>query len=244
MGCDMRSGSCGQPPRSDTARRLRSTASRRAYARDVKHPGIYVQIAIDADLDTVWTLTQDAAEHGRWDLRFSSIVPAGVTDAGANRFTYTRRVPFHTVSGVGVSLGERRRSDGPRTSALRFSTADRLSPIRNGRGYWRYVRQSDFTTLFSTGYDYAPGWGRMLDAVVRPVLGWATAWSFDRLRIWIERGEEPEQWPLRSVLWLWRQDRPRASRCRRAPAGGSRRDDHLADAPMTLAVLPDPAGIR
>jgi len=51
--------------------------------------------------------------------------------------------------------------------------------------------------------------------VLRRLIGWLTAWSFDRLRIWAERGEEPERWPLHSVLWLWRADRPRAARCRR-----------------------------
>jgi hypothetical protein len=205
----------------------------------VTRRAIYVESRIEADLDAVWTRTQDLQSHGRWDLRFSAIVPAGATDDGAVRFTYARRVPFHTVAGTGVSLGERSRPDGTRTSALRFSTDDPLSPIREGRGYWRYAA-ADGGTRFITGYDYEPGWGRTLDRLVRPLLGWATAWSFDRLRIWLERGEEPERWPLRSVLWVWRPERPRASRCRRAPDGGSRRDDHLRGAPDALARLPHP----
>ncbi|GAA1768042.1 hypothetical protein GCM10009747_31030 [Agromyces humatus] len=209
----------------------------------VARRGIYVEITIDADLEDVWALTQRPGEHGRWDLRFSQIVPAGMTEAGAARFTYTRQVPFHTVAGVGVSLGEASRPDGSRTSAWRFGTSDRLSPIRAGRGYWRYI-PVDGGIRFITGYDYTPGWGRMPDLVVRPILGWVTAWSFDRLRIWIERGEAPERWPLRSVLWFWQPGRPRAARCRRAPADGSRRDDHLRDAPATLASLPAPEQIR
>lgn len=206
--------------------------------------GIFVEIEIDATLEQVWTVTQDPDEHGRWDLRFSSITPAAVTDTGETGFTYTRRVPFHTVSGVGVSLGERSGSGDNRTSALRFWTADRLSPIRAGRGYWRYAPVSSTRTRFTTGYDYEPGWGRTLDVLARPLLGWATAWSFDRLRIWLERGEEPERWPLHSVLWVWDPRRPRAGRCRRAPRGGRRRDDHLRDAPDSLAALPDPAGAQ
>ncbi|MET4160048.1 SRPBCC family protein [Agromyces sp. PvR057] len=228
--------------------------------------GIYVETTIAADLEQVWRLSQEPSAHARWDLRFSSIVPepepepepapepapgqasvrptqrvveGETADAAARRFTYTRRVPFHTVHGIGVSLGETDRPDGSRTSALRFSTDDRLSPLRSGRGYWRYTTDAA-GTRFITGYDYEPGWGP-LDVVVRPLLGWATAWSFDRLRIWIERGEEPEHWPLRSALWFWRGDRPRAGRCRRAPAGGIRRADHLAGAPSTLATLPEPA---
>lgn len=202
-----------------------------------------MEIEIHAPLEQVWDVTQDARQHGRWDLRFSTIRPAGTDENGATSFTYTRTVPFHTVTGVGVSLGERSRPDGTRTSALRFSTTDPVSPIRAGRGYWRYAPIEGGRTRFTTGYDYTPGWGRLLDQLARPLLGWATAWSFDRLRIWIERGEEPERWPPPSVLWFWRPDRPRASRCRRAPAGGSRRDDYLANAPATLATLPDPGVI-
>lgn len=205
------------------------------------HRGIYVEIEIDAPVDEVWTLTLDAEQHVRWDLRFSGIEHAGPDESGASRFTYTRDVPFHTVAGHGVSLGERSRPDGTRTSALRFFTADPLSPIRAGRGYWRYVPLGETRTRFITGYDYTPGWGRVLDLMARPLLGWATAWSFDRLRIWIERGEEPEKWPVHSIIWVWNPRRPRASRCRRAPVGGSRHDDHLRDAPATLATLPDPA---
>lgn len=190
-------------------------------------------------MDRVWALTQDPDEHVRWDVRFSSIVPTTPTADGATRFTYTRRTPLRTVAGDGVSVGETHRPDGSRTSALRFATTDPLSPIRSGRGYWRYVPDGD-GVRFLTGYDFTPGWGRALDRVARPLLGWATAWSFDRLRIWVERDEPPERWPLRSVLWVWRPERPRAARCLRAPARGSRRDDHLRNAPSTLAALPDP----
>lgn len=201
--------------------------------------GIYVEVRIAAPLDTVWELTQDPGQHTRWDVRFSEIVPTTPTDAGAVRFTYSRRVPGRTVVGDGVSIGDTSGRDGSRTSALRFATADPLSPIRSGRGYWRYVPDGD-GVRFITGYDYAPGWGKVVDRLARPVLGWATAWSFDRLRVWAERGEPPERWPLASVLWFWRPERPRAARCRRAPVHGRRRDDHLRDAPATLASLPAP----
>ena len=202
-----------------------------------------METTIAADVDAVWAATQDPAAHVRWDVRFSRITPTGTTPEGATRFTYERRVPFHTVRGTGVSLGEKHRPDRTRTSALRFHTADPLSPISSGRGFWRYTARDDGTTVFITGYDYAPGWGP-LDVAVRPLLGWATAWSFDRLRLWLETGVPPERWPLWSALWWWRSDRPRAARCRRAPAAGSRRSDHLADAPASLATLPEPEGVR
>jgi len=193
-------------------------------------------------MDTVWAATQDPAQHVRWDIRFSEIEPTGVAEEGGARFEYRRRTPLHTVHGSGASLGELSRSDGTRTSVLRFWTPDLSSPIRSGRGYWRYEPVPG-GVRFITGYDYEPGWGP-LDVVVRPLLGWATAWSFDRLRIWLEDGPAPERWPLASVAWFWRRDRPRASRCRRAPEGGRRRADHLRSAPATLAELPDPEALR
>jgi hypothetical protein len=201
--------------------------------------GIYVETIIDADIDTVWNATQDPRQHVRWDVRFSEIVPEPADADGSARFTYVRRSLVHDVRGDGISIGERWRDDGTRTSALRFSTDDRLSPIRAGRGYWRYISLPDGRTRFVTGYDYDSGWG-VLDLVVRPVLGWATAWSFDRLRVWLEGGSEPEAWPPTSVFWIWRRDRPRAGRCRRAPAGSTGRGTHLDAAPPTLAALADP----
>ncbi|NQX12928.1 SRPBCC family protein [Microbacteriaceae bacterium VKM Ac-2855] len=191
----------------------------------------------------MWDATQDPREHVRWDVRFSEIVPEPVERGAAAHFTYVRRSPVHDVHGRGVSIGDRWQAGGGRTSALRFATDDRLSPIRSGRGYWRYVPTADGRTRFITGYDYEAGWG-VLDLAVRPLLGWATAWSFDRLRIWLEGGAEPESWPLISVLSLWRRDRPRAARSLRAPAGGTRRADHLQNAPASLAGLPDPEAAR
>ena len=197
--------------------------------------GIHVEIDIAAPMEHLWALTQDPELHPRWDVRFSRIQPTGTDAAGRQRFTYERRTPLHTVRGTGVSLGERLRPDGTRTSALRFSTTDRLSPIRRGRGYWRYIPLPDGRVRFVTGYDYDPGWGPA-DVLVRPLLGWATAWSFDRLRIWAETGVAPERWGLVSVFAWWRADRPRATRCGRRPAGRHALDD----APATLADLREP----
>ena len=45
---------------------------------------------------------------------------------------------------------------------------------------------------FITGYDYSVRFGligKIVDRILfRPLLGWATAWSFDRLRLWLEQG--------------------------------------------------------
>ena len=196
---------------------------------------LYVEILVRTDLDRLWALTQDPALHPRWDLRFSDIRPVGELDGGGYRFRYERRMPFHTIVGLGTSIGETLRPDGSRTSALRFETADRLSPLAAGRGYWRYVPTAD-GVRFITGYDYTPGFGRVIDLALRPVVLWMTAWSFDRLRIWAEDGAEPERWPLASVLTVWRRGRPRASRCRTRPP----RRGALADAPASLDTLEAP----
>lgn len=198
--------------------------------------GVYVEIDIRCPLDRVWNLTQEPVHHPRWDVRFTSITPMAQLESGGYRFRYERRLPFHTIVGTGTALGERARPDGTRTSALRFTTANRLSPLGDGRGYWRYVPTITGVT-FITGYDYVPHWGRYLDAlIVRRAIGWVTAWSFDRLRIWAETGIEPEHWPLWSVLQVWKPGRPRASRCRRV----HRTQRPMDDAPATLNTLESP----
>lgn len=199
---------------------------------------MYVETVIHAPIERVWELTQDPALHSRWDLRFSRITPIdGTLESGGYRFRYERRLPFHTIVGSGTSLGEREAAGGTRTSALRFDTTDRLSPLGEGRGYWRYT-PVDGGTRFVTGFDYAPGWGAALDGLVmRRFVGWMTAWSFDRLRIWAETGVEPEHWPLASALVIWRADRPRASRSIRVHPT---RRDAMGDSPESLGRLEAP----
>lgn len=156
----------------------------------------YVEIFIAAPLERVWELTQDPAQHARWDGRFSAIHPTAVRDNGAQEFRYELGLGVHTIRGTGVSLGEKRAAAGTRTSALLFTTEDPLSPLGTGRGYWRYIPEGG-GVRFITGYDYEPGWGwlgRIADPLVtRRFVWWLTAWSFDRLRIWAEDGTEPER---------------------------------------------------
>ena len=163
--------------------------------------GLYVETLIRADIDEIWRATQDPGRHQRWDLRFTRIDYAP-GDGVAVRFRYaTCLLPGVVVTGTGITLGERRRPDGTRTSALRFASPHRLSPIREGAGYWRYV-PTGAGVRFLTGYDYRPGGGWIgagVDRLARPLLGWATAWSFDRLRLWLERGINPGQ-ALRHAL--------------------------------------------
>ncbi len=197
---------------------------------------IYVEVDILCGVEDVWMLTHDPEMLPRWDARFSSITPTGRLASGAHRFTYERSTPFHTFVGTVTALREPTELDGTRASALRFTTRDTFSALGAGHGYWRCIPFGSGVRLI-TAFDYEPGWGSALDAlVVRRLIGWMTAWSFDRLRIWAETGVPPENWPWWSVLQVWRRDRPRASRCRRAPqyARGGIRE------PSTLAMLETP----
>lgn len=159
--------------------------------------GLYVEARIHADLERIWNRTQDPALHQRWDRRFTRIDYAPRAAGEPQRFSYAVRVlPGLTVSGTGISAGERRRSDGARTSALRFASADPLSLIATGQGYWRYIPVNG-GVRFLTGYDYLPRWGRcgrLVDQLAfRPLMAWGTRWSFDRLRLWCERDITPER---------------------------------------------------
>ncbi|NUP58145.1 MAG: hypothetical protein HOQ06_01545 [Pseudarthrobacter sp.] len=167
---------------------------RRSTMRSAKQKPIYVETVIRAPLDRIWTLSQDPELHPRWDLRFSNIVPVRGDRKGPVRFRYEFRLPLHTICGTGISLGSRHRADGQATSVLKFDTRDFLSPIGTGSGYWRYIPSAE-GVRFITGYNYRPGMGfigKTLDAsLIRPTLGWATALSFDRLRLWAESEIDP-----------------------------------------------------
>lgn len=185
-------------------------------------PAVYVEIAIAAGLQRVWEFTQEPSLHQRWDLRFSEIAYEGAPlDDGTQRFRYSRRiVPGFVVTGWGETMGESRRADGAAASALRFGSDQKRSLIHEGSGYWRYV-PTDGGVRFLTRYDYEVRWGvlgRVLDRLFfRRAIGWATAYSFDALRLWLEKHVEPVH-PL-AALCARRSSRdlPRASRCLRRP---------------------------
>ena len=157
---------------------------------------IYVESLIEAPIDELWNATQDPALHQRWDVRFGQIEYLPRVDGEPQRFRYTTKVaPGVTIAGTGESLGDRDRPDGSRWSGLKFWAGDRRSIIDAGAGYWRYVPVAG-GVRFLTRYDYRPRWGALGEQfdrwLFRPLFGWATAWSFDRLRIWLEDGTPPE----------------------------------------------------
>ncbi|HEV7707099.1 MAG TPA: hypothetical protein VGP16_02780 [Asanoa sp.] len=162
---------------------------------------IYVETLIRTDVARVWRHTRNPTLHARWDVRFTRIDGRTEAPGGPVSFRYrTTVLPGVHIDGVGVTAGERERPDGSAVSVLRFGSSDRRSLIEHGNGYWRYVPVAG-GVRFLTGYDYAPRWGRwgrLADRAFRPVFGWATAWSFDRLRLWLEHGISPA-----ASRWLW-----------------------------------------
>jgi hypothetical protein len=182
--------------------------------------GLYVELPIRTEMERLWQLTQDPALHQRWDLRFSTIRYLPRSDEKApQQFLYETRIGFGlAIAGEGESTGTRIGTTGERTSALRFWSDDAKSLIRTGTGYWKYIPDGDGRIRFFTWYDYQTRFGmvgQFVDAVLlRPLLGWATAWSFDRLRLWIEDDVAPEAVLRSSIIysicrgltafvWIW-----------------------------------------
>lgn len=166
--------------------------------------GIYVETLIRAPMEEVWRLTQSPDRHARWDLRFSEISNLPRPDDNVpQRFRYSTRIGFGLqIDGEGESVGTRGAEGGERTSSLKFWSEDPRSLIRKGSGYWQYIPTGD-GVRFLTWYDYETRFGaagRLLDRVLfRPLMGWATAWSFDRLRLWLEKGADPGHSALRAA---------------------------------------------
>jgi len=172
-----------------------------------QHPekGIYVEIAIDSSIDELWAKTQVPELHRRWDLRFTDIEYLPRPNLSEpQQFLYATRIGFGMkISGRGETTGTQE-SDGSKTSALRFWSADPKSLIREGSGYWKYI-PSPRGIRFLTWYDYSTRFGvigRAFDAIAfRPLMGWATAWSFDRLRLWIEKQIDPSTSMRQSIIY-------------------------------------------
>ncbi|WII40418.1 DoxX-like family protein [Paenibacillus thiaminolyticus] len=179
---------------------------------------IYVKLDIRTDMDTLWDYTQTPELHEQWDLRFSRItyLPREQEEQ-PQRFCYQTRIGFGlAIAGTGLTKA-RRLEDGGRISTLLFGSDQAISLIREGRGYWKYTPLGEKLS-FETQYDYETRFGRpgrWFDRTVfRPLFGWATAWSFDALRIWVERGIPPAasigraaihyvSVLLLTLLWCW-----------------------------------------
>jgi hypothetical protein len=168
-----------------------------------------VEIFLRAPIDEVWRLTQQPAEHQRWDLRFTEIEYLPRPDATEpQRFLYATRIGFGlTIRGTGESVGERVTETGEATSSLRFASEDPKSLIRTGSGYWRYVPLAGGVRFF-TWYDYTTRFGlvgRIADRLVfRRRRGASTGcdcgWRMGRRRKLHWPGRRFMQW----LAELWR----------------------------------------
>jgi hypothetical protein len=163
----------------------------------MRAPPIYVEIPIAGAMDDLWEKTQNPVLHQRWDLRFSVIEYLPRQPGEPQRFLYATRIGAGLrIEGAGESTGTHDDTSGERTSALKFWSDDTKSLIETGSGYWKYIPRGG-SVRFLTWYDYRTRFGVMGHVVdglfFRPLISWATAWSFDRLRLWIEKGIAPEE---------------------------------------------------
>ncbi len=184
----------------------------------MKNPTIYVEARMRCPMEALWVHTQQPELHQQWDLRFTEIryLPRP-SEAVPQQFRYATRIGFGLgVAGQGESLGTKEKN-GERTSVLKFWSDEWVSLIRTGAGFWKYVPTADGIRFF-TRYDYQTRYGVVgawLDRLAfRPLIGWATAWSFDCLRLWLEQGQRPAisrrlavaEWLTRATLgfvWLY-----------------------------------------
>src|SRR5262245_28947007 len=162
----------------------------------VSKQGVYVEVFIRGSIDDLWRKTQTPALHKRWDLRFSDIEYLPHTDESQpQQFRYVTRIGFGLqICGEGETIGNHDDKNGTRISALKFWSDDPKSLIQKGSGYWKYI-PGQGGVRFLTWYDYQTRFGligKLFDKIVfRRLMTWATAWSFDRLRLWIEKSIDP-----------------------------------------------------
>jgi uncharacterized membrane protein YphA (DoxX/SURF4 family) len=167
---------------------------------------IFVKTEIKTSLDKLWQYTQDPTLHTEWDVRFTEITYLEKHENEPQRFLYKTKIGFGLeIAGTGESIDEKKEEEGERVSSLKFETDNPLSLIRIGRGYWKY-KQVGEKVEFLTQYDYDSRFGKVGKVVdrfiFRPMLGWATAWSFDALKIWLENGDHPRQ-SITKTLTYW-----------------------------------------
>lgn len=160
---------------------------------------IYVEIDMETDIEKLWEHTQTPELHQQWDLRFSEItyLPRSGTDAYIQKFRYRTRIGFGLdISGTGETKAVVEGLSDQRISTLTFGSEQSISLIRKGGGYWKYKPRGDNGVTFITQYDYRTRFGllgRVFDRIMfRPLFGYATAWSFDMLRIWLDKQITPE----------------------------------------------------
>lgn len=156
---------------------------------------IYVSTEMNTTMEKLWEYTQEPHIHTEWDARFTVISYLEKQEGEPQKFLYKTKIGFGLeIAGEGESIGKIRKETGERISSLKFWTDNTLSLIQIGRGYWKYTPCKEHIH-FETQYDYDTRYGRIGNVIdfymFRPLLGWATAWSFDALKLWLEKGLHP-----------------------------------------------------
>ncbi|AIK31315.1 MULTISPECIES: DoxX-like family protein [Bacillus cereus group] len=156
---------------------------------------IYVSAEMNTTMEKLWEYTQEPHIHTEWDARFTEISYVEKQEGEPQKFLYKTKIGFGLeIAGEGESIGKIRKETGERISSLKFWTDNTLSLIQIGRGYWKYTPCKEHIH-FETQYDYDTRYGRIGNVIdfymFRPLLGWATAWSFDALKLWLEKGLHP-----------------------------------------------------
>ncbi|CAM3840631.1 MULTISPECIES: DoxX-like family protein [Bacillus cereus group] len=167
---------------------------------------IYVSAEMNTTMEKLWEYTQEPDIHTEWDARFTEISYLEKKEGEPQKFLYKTKIGFGLeIAGEGESIGEIRKETGERISSLKFWTDNQLSIIQIGRGYWKYTPCEEHIH-FETQYDYDTRFGRIGNVIdvymFRPLLGWATAWSFDALKLWLEKGLHPRLL-IRRTMTYW-----------------------------------------
>ncbi|WP_074607594.1 DoxX-like family protein [Bacillus cereus group sp. BfR-BA-01350] len=167
---------------------------------------IYVSAEMNTTMEKLWKYTQEPHIHTEWDARFTEILYVEKKEGEPQKFSYKTKIGFGLeIAGEGESIGEIRKETGERISSLKFWTDNTLSLIQIGRGYWKYTPRKEHIH-FETQYDYDTRFGRIGNVIdfymFRPLLGWATAWSFDALKLWLEKGLHPRLL-IRRTMTYW-----------------------------------------
>lgn len=167
---------------------------------------IYVSAEMNTTMEKLWKYTQEPHIHTEWDARFTEISYVEKKEGEPQKFSYKTKIGFGLeIAGEGEAIGEIRKETGERISSLKFWTDNTLSLIQIGRGYWKYTPRKEHIH-FETQYDYDTRFGRIGNVIdfymFLLLLGWATAWSFDALKLWLEKGLHPRLL-IRRTMTYW-----------------------------------------
>lgn len=186
---------------------------------------IYVEAQIRGDPEELRRRIRTSQSRRRWDLRFTSITGRPRRDSSdPQRFRYAGRFGLGPAIEWWGEAADERTDAVARRATFRFGSESPRAFVRSGSGYLRLEPTTGGRLHLITCFGYEAGWGllgRVVDRLLfRPALGWATAWSFDRLRLWIEKGVEPRQAARQALIhavaaaavafcWIWQGVAPK-----------------------------------